>query len=158
MALDVSSLSTNLQDLFEDSSESKSEAAIALADVYALYAAAGMFGASTLTIDGARESALASALEAGLVEPPAGSLATFAAAWATGLGAFWTAAPVVGVQSGVTNGCPGTAALPAALIAALNPQHTPATAAAAFAAALHTATGTVQATVAPPPGTVLPIV
>lgn len=157
MALNTATLTANLLDLFSSTSESKSEAAIAMADVYALYAADGMFGASTVTIDGARETALANALEAGMVEPPAGSLATFAAAWATGLSAFWTGAPVVGAQAGATVGCPGAGALAAALVAALNPAHTPATAAAAFATALHTATVTVTAAVAPPPGTVLPI-
>ncbi len=158
MPLDVSALTDNMIDLFGEPSESKSEAAIALADVYALYAAAGLFGASTVTIDGPREAALATALEVGLVEPPAGSMATFCAAWGTGLGAFWTGAVVVGAQAGATNSCPGAAALGAALVAALsNPQHTKETAAAAFAAALHAATVTVTATVAPPPATVLPI-
>jgi hypothetical protein len=156
MALDSAGLEDALLDLFESPSETPHDAAVSFAAVYAAYSADGMFGASTVTIDGARESAFATTFEGGLVVSP--TPAGFLAALSSGVATFWTGAPVVGAQSGLTNGCPGAASLPAALAALMaNPANTAEVAAAGYAAALHTATLTVQATVSPPPATVLPI-
>lgn len=155
MALNSASLEADLLAFLSGESDDVQQAADGLAAAYADYASAGMFGASTVTIDGARESALAATLAGGLVQAPDAS--TFLSALASGVATFWTAVPVVGAQSGATVGCPGAASLPAALAAALAVPNDRETAAQALAAALHTATLTTTAVVAPPPATTLPI-
>lgn len=155
MALDAGALENDLLAFLESTSEDAQQAADSLAAIYADYAAAGMFGASTVTIDGAREAALASTLVAALGPSPDAS--AFLAALASGLGTFWTAAPVVGAQAGATVGCPGAASLPAALAPVFAVSNAREDAAQALAEALHTATGTVTAAVTPPDGTILPI-
>lgn len=168
MALNQSSLASALQAIFDGSADtspvdgnpdgtpaSASDAGNRLAKAYADYAAAATFGASTPTLTG-KEAALAATLTPSLALP--GTAATHAAAWSSGVAAFWTAVPVVGAQVGATVGCPGAAALTAALTTLFgNTANTAATAASGLAAALHTATLTVTAAVAPPPGTILPI-
>jgi hypothetical protein len=154
MALDDAALEDFILSFLESTAASASDAAAHLAALYAAYASQGTFAASTVTIDGARESALAVTLAAGLV--PAPVPATFLAALAAGLATFWTGVPVVGTQAGATVGCPGAASLPAVLAAALAVPNDRETAAQALAAALHTATLTVTAAVVPDP-TPLPI-
>jgi hypothetical protein len=155
MALDAGALEDAILAFLNDTADDASAAADALAEIYATYAADGTFGASTVTIDGARESALAATLLGGLAPSP--SAAAFLTALSSGLGTFWTGAPVVGAQSGATNGCPGAASLPAALAPILAVPNSREDAAGELAGALHTATATVTATVSPPPATVLPI-
>jgi len=154
MALDDDALEDAILAFLESTADDATAAADALAELYAEYAADGMFSASTVTIDGARESALAATLAGGLVPSP--SPATFLAALASGIATFWTGAPVVGAQAGATVGCPGAASLPAALSAALAVPNDREAAASTLAAALHTATLTVTAAVVPDP-TPLPI-
>jgi len=156
MTLDPSALETAIADVFASMPASPAEAAEALASAYRDYAAAGMFGASTIAFTGLEVTALTATLAGGMVVP--GAAAVFAAAWATGITAFWIAVPVVGAQTGATVGAPGAAALTATLTAVFsNLANTAETASAGLAAALHTATQTVTAIVAPPPATVLPI-
>lgn len=156
MPLDQNALADAIEAIYADFPETASDAAEALAGAYADYALQGVFGASTLAPIGTEEPALFATLGASLVLP--GAAAVHAAAWSAGVGTFWAAVPVVGVQAGTTAGCPGAAALTAGLTTLfLNLANTPETAAAGLAAALHTATQTVTANVAPPPGTVLPI-
>jgi hypothetical protein len=154
MALDAGALEDALFSALGETPDTAAEAADNLANAYAGYASDGTFASSTVTIDGARINALAATLAAGLV--PAPVPATFLAALASGVATFWTGAPVVGVQSGATVGCPGAASLPAALAAALAVPNDRETAAQVLAAALHTATLTVTAAVVPDP-TPLPI-
>lgn len=155
MALSAIDLEDAIRAFLNTAPDTAQEAADSLASLYADYAAAATFGASAVTIDGARESALAATLASGLVQAP--SPATFLAALATGVATFWAAVPVVGAQAGATNGCPGAASLPAALATGLAVPNTRDAAAALLAGALHTATLTTTATVAPPPSTVLSI-
>jgi hypothetical protein len=158
MTLNVSSLSALLGDLFAGMPASASAAAEGMAQAYFDYASAGTFGASTPQIPGVNKSAMASTLLAAIATPATGSPATIAAAWATALSAFWIGVPVVGAQAGATVGCPGAAALTATLtIVFANLANTASSCAQSLAASLDTATKTVTASVAPPPGTVLPI-
>lgn len=155
MALDLGALESSIGAFLAGTSEDAQEAADEIAAAYADYAAAATFGASTVTIDGARESALAATLAGGLVQAPDPTI--FLAALASGIATFWTGAPVVGAQSGATVSCPGAASLPAALAAILAVPNDVGAATLELAGALHTATGTATALVSPPGGTVLPI-
>lgn len=169
MALDPASLTDAIKAIYDGSADTSpvdgnpdgmptdaADAGSRLAKAYFDYASAGMFGASTIAFTGAEEPALAATLGSSLAVP--GLPATHAAAWGAGLAAFWAAVPVVGVQAGATVPPAGAAALVAALTALFaNLANTADTAAAGLAGALHTCTLTVTANVAPPPGTVLPI-
>jgi hypothetical protein len=158
MALSQSALAAALEDVFGAADLTAGEVAELLAAAYADYASEGRFGTSEPEITELQVGALEGPLAGALTDPAAGAAATFAAAWGAGLAAFWLGVPVVGAQAGATVGCPGAASAPTAIAAAVsNPGNTAATAAQGIAAALHTATQTVTASVAPPPGTVLPI-
>lgn len=167
MALDSSALADALEAIFDGSADnappagpdgvpaSAIEAGMLLAAAYFDYASAAMFGAST-PVFAAQEAALAVTLGGSLAVP--GLAATHAAAWGAGLTTFWTGVTVAGVQAGATVPPTGAAALVAALTALFsNPLNTAAAAATGLATALDTCTKTVQAAVAPPPGTMLPI-
>lgn len=155
MALSLPSLQSALQSALATAQPSAAAAANALATAYDDYAAAGLFGSSVPTLAG-KKAAMVSALTAGLATP--GTPANFAGAWASAVAAYWTAVPVAGAQSGVTNGCPGAASLTATLTTLFsNTANTVSTAASSLGSALHAATLTTTATVAPPPGTVLPL-
>ncbi len=157
MALNAAQLESDLLDMFETQADSPADAAQSFADIYISYAGAGMFGANSITVDGAHETALVAALLAG-ISIPAPSGAVFAAAWSAGVAAFWVGLVVAGmVQAGATTGASGAAALVGALTTAFAAPQTASQAAAALAGALHTATQTASATVSPPGGTVLPI-
>lgn len=154
MALSQSALSSALQALFDSKPATTADAADGMAEAYADYAADGMFG-SCVPAFTTQEAALAGTiLSQGLV----GTIAGFAGAWASGLAAFWAAVPVAGGgQTGAT-APPVYPTLATELSAVLSSYPaTTALAASQIAAVLHAATMTVTATVAPPPGTVLPI-
>lgn len=156
--LNQAALASALQATFASMPAAAKDAAGALADDYATYAADGAFGTSTLTIPQSATDTMMGTLLAAISNPLTGTPATFAGAWAAAVAAFWIGLPVAGAQSGTTAGCPGAAALTAALTATFSNQaNTAETCAQAMAAALHTATMTATATVAPPAGTVLPI-
>lgn len=149
MTLDPSQLQSGVRAFLSSSAASPAAAAAAFAQVYDDFAQGAQFGASTPQLAG-RKAAFAGTLAAGLVAmAPAPALVA-------ALNAYWAAVPVVGVQSGVTAGCPGAAAVPGSL-AVLLPIATKDQAVAALTGALVTATATVTATVAPPAGTVLPV-
>jgi len=159
MALDAGALEDAVRAILAASPANATEAANNWAGAYDDYCSGAMFGASTPTLTGKR-AAFASTLAAAFapVPPPAVPVpGTPAAAFGAAVAAYWTAVPVVGVQSGATNGCPGSASVPAALVALCVAPSTADLFAAGFAAALHAATLTVTATVSPPSGTVLPI-
>lgn len=156
MALDVSKLGSALADVFANMPTSKDEAAKQIAQAYYDYASGGLFGASVPTLSSSQRDAMAGTITLGLTVP--GLPMTIAAAFAAALTVFWIAVPVAGPQVGATAGCPGAASLIGSLPAVfLNLANTPETCGVGVAAALHTATMTVTASVAPPPGTVLPI-
>lgn len=130
-----------------------------MAEIYARYASQGAFGASLPQFTGAEKAVLASTL-AVVFASAAPNPAAFGTAWSTGLTTFWLAPPIIvaGAQAGVVTAIPGAAAVVAALSALVAvPSNTAAAAAAQLSSALHAATMTCIATVAPPPGTVLPI-
>lgn len=156
--LDQSALSDSLEAIFASLPPTPAECAAQLAQAYVDYAGAGTFGASLPTLDDDRRDAMAATLEGAISDPAVGLPATFAAAWASALTVFWTAVPVAGPQLGVTNGCPGASSLTGSLTGVLaNLANTAETCASGMASAIHAATMTVQATVSPPPGTVVPI-
>jgi len=129
-----------------------------MATAYDDYASGGMFGASTTQIPSTARAVMAATILTAIAAPDAGSPASISGAWSSGVAAYWTAVPVAGAQVGATAGCPGAASLAGTLSAVFaNTANTAATCAQGMAAALHTATATTTATVAPPTGTVLPI-
>lgn len=134
---------------------SASDAGTKLAKAYYDYAGAALFGVCVPTLTG-RDAALGTTLGGSLTVP--GLPATHAAAWGTGLTAFWTGVAVAGPGvAGATAPPTGAAALVAALTTLFaNLANTPDTAAGGLATALDTCTKTVIATVAPPPGTTFP--
>jgi hypothetical protein len=134
-------------------------AAAKMADIYATYAATGLFGASLPVFTGAEKAVLAATLAA-IFALPVPNPAAWGTAWSAGVTTFWLAPPiaVAGPQVGVVTAVPGAASLIATLTAQVLIPFNPAPVAAALiAAALHAATQTVAATVAPPPATVVPI-
>jgi hypothetical protein len=167
MSLDKSSLKSALQAIFDGSADndhdghpdgtptSTTDAGQKLAKAYFDYAGAAMFGSCVPTVTG-RDSALATTLGGSLTLP--GAAATHAAAWGAGLATFWASVPVAGAgQAGVTAPPAGAAALVTALTTLFSTTGNTASAAAqGLSDALDTCTKTVLATVAPPPGTVLP--
>lgn len=156
--LDQSSLASELTDVFEALPETAEAAALALANAYRAYAADGAFGASSPVILDVQRDAMKSTLFAAIEDPTVGAPATIAAAWSAAVTAFWIGVPVTGPQTGATVGCPGASALVGSLTPVFaNVANTAEMCANGLAAALHTATMTVTATVAPPPGTVVPI-
>ena len=160
MALDSAGLIVGLTAVLQAFPPTAATCASGLAAAYASYAAAGLFGTSTVTVTPANTSALESALLAAILLPMAGNPGSFGAAWTTGLTAFWTTPPiaVVGGQAGAVTAIPGAAGAAGAITAAAAVLANTAPAfAAALGGALHTATLTTVATVAPPPGTVLTI-
>lgn len=158
MALNSAGLATAIQNVFESYPDSAADAASGLADAYYNYASAGQFGTSTIQLTPGHKSALESTLLSAIQDPESASASGFASAWSSGVATFWTAVPVAGAQSGVTNGCPGAAALSISLTSVFsNTENSASDAANQLATALHGATTTVTATVAPPPGTIAPI-
>lgn len=169
MSLNKTNLKSALKAIFDGTADdnddgqpdgrpsSASDAGAKLAKAYTDYAAGGVFGASTVSAGvPAKQGALATTLGGSLTLP--GLAATHAAAWGTGLAAFWLGVPVVGVQAGTTVPPTGTATLVSTLTALFsNPLNTSDAAADGLANALDTCTKTVTANVAPPPGTVLTI-
>lgn len=152
MALNSGALHSAVTNFLSATKTSTAQAAAAFAQLYDDYASQGKFGSNTLVVTGAK-SRFEGALAAGL---SSGVFPTVCTAFATAVTAYWTGATVTGAQSGPVTPPPGAAAIPAAL-AALAPKASRAVAASTLANALHSATITTTATVAPPPGTVLPI-
>lgn len=156
MALNQTTLSDGIEAVFASQPATASDAATALADAYHAYAGGALFGASTPTLTTSMRDAYASTLLGAISDPLVGLPATLAAAWGAATVAYWTAVPVTGAQAGVT--VPPTVPAAAGISATLaNVANTESVAAAGIALALHTSTLSVTATVAPPPGTVLPI-
>lgn len=168
MTLNKSSLKTALQGIFDGTADtspadghpdgtptSPTDAGQKLAAAYFNYAGGALFGSCAPTLTG-RDTALASTLGTSLAVP--GLAATHAAAWGAGVTTFWTGVAVAGGgQAGVTAPPTGAAALVATLTTVFSTTGNTASAAAqALADALDLCTKTVLATVAPPPGTVLP--
>jgi hypothetical protein len=160
MALDSGGLIAALAAVFQAFPPTSATCASGMAAAYTAYASAGMFGSSTIVVTGANTSALEGLLLAAIAVPLTGNPASFGAAWAAGLTAFWTAPPiaVTGGQTGVVTAIPGAPAVAGAITAAAAVLGNTAPGfAAVLGGVLHTATLTTTATVAPPPGTVLPI-
>ena len=155
MPLVQSTLKSALQSVFESQPGSASQAASQLAQAYATYAQAGIFGASTIPSLDALQAGLESQLTSGFSSM---SAAGVAAAFASGLGTGWIGVPVAGAQAGATVACPGAAAIVAGLTALfISMPESASDAADQLATILHGATQTVTAAVVPPPGTILPI-
>ena len=159
MPLDPSSMISGFTSMFSGGPLGPVGGGKKMASIYATYASAGMFGASAPVFTGLEQQALAATLTAvfSLTTP---NPAAFGQAWSAGLTAFWMTPPIVvtGAQAGVVTAIPGAAAVSAALAALVASPSNPAPAAASIlAAALDAATRTAVATVAPPPGTVVPI-
>lgn len=153
--LNLTSLTNSIRSVLESNPATGADAARGIANAYAGYAGGGTFGASTLVSTEPLRSALESQLTTGFASQ---SGATVALAFSTALSTGWVGLPVVGAQTGATVGCPGAAGVTATLTALFISQPpTHQLAAEGIAGALHTATLTVTAAVAPPPGTVLPI-
>lgn len=149
------SLAADLEAVFASMPGSAADAADALAQAYDNYAAGATFGGGAPVLTG-RKAAMAGTLAGGMVVP--GAAATFAAAWASAVGAYWTGVAVAGAQTGTCPTCPGAASLTGTLTPVFaNLANTAGSCAAALAGALDTATRTCVATVTPPPGTVVPI-
>jgi len=158
MALNPVQLTQQLITIFQAMLPSPGVVASQLANAYTAYAKGGQFGASTPFILPTNTAALQGPLLAALLVPAAGNPATFAAAWAAGVVAFWAGVPIVGPQVGTVIPPIGAAALSGVLIPVFsNIASTAPLTAALLAGALHTATLTTSSTVAPPPATVLPI-
>lgn len=156
MALNASSLESDLRDMFEATTDTPSEAAQKLADIYEAYAVAGEFGVgNTWTVLPPNKAGLLAALLSGIAPAPTG--AVFASSWSTGLLAFWAANPVAGVQTGTTVPPTGAAAMIPILTLAFAAPQEAAQAAAALAGALDTCTKTVTAAITLPAPAVLPI-
>lgn len=167
MTLNKANLKTALQAIFDGSADndhddhpdgtptSTTDAGQKLAKAYFDYAGGATFGSCLPTLTG-RDSALASTLGSSLTLP--GLAATHAAAWGAGVTAFWSGVAVAGAgQAGTTAPPTGAAVLVSALTAGFAVTgNTAAQQAQMLADALDTCTKTVLATVAPPPGTVLP--
>jgi hypothetical protein len=155
MPLVQSVLKSALQSVFESRPSSAADAASQLAQAYATYAQAGVFGSSTIPSLASLQAGLQSQLQSGFSSQSAASVA---AAFAAGLTAGWIGVPVVGGQAGATVTCPGAAAITAPLTAVfMSMPGSASDAADQIATILHVATQTVTAAVAPPPGTILPI-
>lgn len=160
MPLNPASLTQGIRAVYDSKPPTIAAAAQGLAAAYTAYASVGLFLAGALAPLSARNAALEQTLLAAMSAKGPSSM--YAAAWSSGLTAYWLGAVVVGVNAGATIGCPGAAAAEAVILAAL--QSKPATtlqAASDLANALHTATATVTATVSlpgPPFTSVVPIV
>lgn len=159
MPLDVTTLHATMKDVFAALPGDPAAAALALANAYRDYAATGAFAGGLPVIVDPMRDALKTTLQAAIAVPLLGSPATFAAAWAAGVTAFWLAVPVLGATVGTTNGCPGAASLVGSLTAVFgNLANTADTCADGLSSALHSATMTVTATVTPPvPPAAVPI-
>ena len=159
MPLDPSSMISGFTSMFQDGPLGAVGGAKQMASIYSSYAMQGMFGASAPVFTGLEQQVLAATLAA-VFSLPAPNPAAFGMAWSSGLTTFWLAPPivVVGAQAGVVTAIPGAAAVTAQLLALVATPGNPAPVAATLlATALHAATMTAVATVAPPPGTLLPI-
>ena len=159
MALDSAQLAIDIQAVLDSFPATPAIAADGFAAAYTTYANTGLFGASTPVIPGSATTTMAATLATSLAVP--GAAPVHAAAWSAAVLAFWSAPPiaVVGPQVGAVTSAPGPPSITAAMTAILvNLTNTSATAAAGIAAALHAGTsGGIIATVAPPPGAMVPI-
>ena len=159
MALIKSSLESALVVALSASPASSIAAAKGMADAYATYAGAAMAGVTLPVFTGLEKNALMSQLIAAIAVPLVGSPATLATAWSSGVSAFWLTPPVVFVGpglAGTVSGFTGQSALQSSLQTAfLMLTNSISQTAALMASALDVATKTVQATIAPPPGTIV---
>ena len=146
--------------LFKTGTPVSALAAQQWAQAYVIYTSTALFGPNVPIFTGAEQAAFQAALLPVFV--PVGTAASVAAAIQSAVLAFWSSPPIAvagPAQAGVVTAVPGAASLGAALTGILsNPLNTAETAAAQIATAIDIATRTAIATVAPPPGTVVPIV
>lgn len=153
MPLIVSQLEVGLKNAFAAQLQPP-QTAQQLALAYDSYCKAGLAGGIPPLFTGAEVKALEGIL-LGAIASPMGAAATFAAAWASGVQAYWLAPPVAFTAppiAGVTTGMPGAAAITSALTAGFsNIANTEDTIAKLMSTVLDTATKTVLVTFATPP-------
>lgn len=154
MPLNVQKLSIGLGSIFRSMPTSGAEAAMRIASEYDSYCRLGMAPPGLPMITPASLQALAASLSAVLGQPN-GTAASVAAAFSSGIQAFWLSPPVLfvgGPASGVATAIPGaSAAIPLITSALQNLANSEDTAAAQIAAALDTATRTVLVVYSTPP-------
>ena len=138
------------------------DAAKKMASIYDQYAQLAMAGPSLPAFTGLEKGRLESLLLAALAVPLVGAPPLIAAAWANGMLAYWNTPPVpfVGpaVAGAVTLAVGCLSAIAPLTVVFSNPFNTPESAAVQIASALDIATRTVIVTIAPPPGTIVPLV
>jgi len=158
--LDPSSMVAGFTGLFSGPALGAFPAAQKMADIYASYAALGLFGVNKPIFTGAEKTMLANTLAA-VFSLPAPNPAAWGTAWSSGLTAFWLAPPIIvtgPAQAGLVTAIPGALSLIGVLAAqTAAPSNPPPVVAAYLANALHVATLTTLATVAPPPSTIVPL-
>lgn len=163
MALSQTDLKNALKKVLDTAQSTPAAAATAMANAYHDYAKAGRVGAEGVpTLPDAKRDALATTLGAAIADPHLGLPGKLAAAWASGVAAYWTGVAVVGVtQSGSITDVTSASSLSGPLATVFgNLANSTETCAAGMAAALHAATAApsgIKATVAPPPNTILPL-
>jgi hypothetical protein len=165
MALNPGSMVQGFTQLFNSDPSSPQIAAEKMATIYDSYAQTAMAGATLPVFTGSQKSTLQSLLLAAISVPLIGAPPLIAAAWGSGLVAYWMAPPIIFLGPGMTGlvsvaaGC--LSAIPALTTVYANPMNTPDSAAAQIATALDTATRTVLVQViviAPPATLVVPLV
>jgi len=122
MPLDMSSLARGLAAIFKSWPSNGTEAASKIAEEYDKYCRKGKAPPGSPVFTGAEKPALASVL-AGAIGAPGGSAAAAAAAFSSGIQAYWLSPPVPfvgGAASGVSSAMPGAAAIIGPLTGALS--------------------------------------
>ena len=163
MALLPSALQAPLLALFSQKpTPSAQESSAKMAQAYYNYALAAMAPAGSVVISPSAETLLQQTLYAAMAVPLVGLPITMATAWGLGVAAFWLLPPVVvavpPAAGAVTQSATAAALITPALTALfLNPLNTPQITASGMSTILHAGTITVMATVAPPPGTLVPL-
>jgi hypothetical protein len=141
--------------------QTSQDSAQKMASIYHQYAQTATAGPALPLFTGLETDALQALLTAALAVPQVGAPSVIAAAWGSGLVSYWNTPPVlfagVSVAGSVTVAAGCLSAIPVLTTLYLNAFNTPETAAAQMASALDIATRTVLVTLAPPPGTVVPL-
>lgn len=105
--LDLASLDKNIKSLINSDAASLEAAVASIIDAYKNYAIRGSFLQGTLS----NLDVQAASLKSNLISAfKAGSFDVAINALVMGLTTFWISVPVVGVNSGLTLGCPGASA------------------------------------------------
>lgn len=159
MALNPAPLVKACVDLFTSGAPVALVSAQRLSQAYASYATLALAGANLPIFTGA-ETLLMQGTLLKAMNPIGGLPNVFAQAWTDAFLAFWTSPPIqfVGPQAGAVTSAPGSSSLTSTLTQLFsNPLNVAQLAGTQLAMALDTATRTVLVTVAPPPGTILPV-